>query len=127
MRIWLQIWCLATILFWKTLGKNQELVGKLIHLVILIPIQDFLLKWDLMLCSLPDLITKIKIREWTTKNWSMYGDLHNLGMILTSSLTYYISIIVLHTVLILMKYQTMFHGSTMPNRKISMLSLKHKI
>jgi len=49
--------------FSKSSVSNQELDGRLILLVTQTLMLDFSLKWDLMLGSLPDLITKIRKRD----------------------------------------------------------------
>ena len=63
MRIWLTIWWLVTTSFSKNSALNLQLAGKLIPLVTLIPMQDSLLKWALMLGSSLDLTARTNREE----------------------------------------------------------------
>ena len=128
-KIWLTIWSLDMTLSKKILESNQELAGKLIHLVILILMLEYLLKWVLMPGFSQDLTIKIRIKEWMRKNWNSFGDLilRVLETILKYLLIYYINIMVLLLLLILMLKGMIQHGLMTKNVKILMLIKKQKI
>ena len=86
------------ILFLKSLVKSQELDGKSILLAILIQILEFLLKWDLTVYFLQDLIIMIKLEDMMKEKWNLFGN--QIHKALEKMLTYFLMFYGITTVLL---------------------------
>lgn len=86
------------ILFLKSLVKSQELDGKSILLAILIQILEFLLKWDLTVYFLQDLIIMIRLEDMMKEKWNLFGN--QIHKALEKMLTYFLMFYGITTVLL---------------------------